>query len=525
MSLTGRFSSLVLGLLGVVLVGYSTALYLSARAYLDRQVRDRLSAALAVLAAAAEVHAEGVEWEPQERVLPLGREGGAERLLWMVFDDRGRRVDHSRSLDEADLTEEWTPRLGEEDPPPRLVDRKGRAWRVARRVIRPAPAPASGSRAAASAGEVPPADPAEVFAPSLVVTAGVPLGPTEAALASLAGLLVALSAAIWGAAALLCRRLSRRALAPLARMAASARGLDAGDSGWSLEEAGTGDELDDLGRAFNDLLSRLRVAYERQSRFSRDASHQLRTPLTILTGQIEVALRRERVGEEYRRALQTALGRAVQLGQIVEALMFLGRAEADARLPESEPLELNGWVARHLEERATAGRPREVALRADGDGPLWIRAHPPLLGQMLDNLLENAEKYGGAGTLIRVETSREGDLAVLAVEDDGPGLPAEDLPRVFEPFYRSAEARRRGVSGTGLGLAVVRRIATAFGGSVVARSETGRGARFEVRWPMAEAPQDGPEASGGRPGRMAGPDWAVSDASGGPGGGGNATSR
>ena len=101
---------------------------------------------------------------------------------------------------------------------------------------------------------------------------------------------------------MLCRGLSRRALAPLSRVVESARGLDAADPGWCLAEAGTGDELDVLGRAFNDLLARLHVAYERQRRFSGDASHQLRTPLTVLIGQLQVALRYDRSGEEYRRA-------------------------------------------------------------------------------------------------------------------------------------------------------------------------------------------------------------------------------
>src|SRR5262249_62385106 len=125
----------------------------------------------------------------------------------------------------------------------------------------------------------------------LVLTVAAPRGPIETALAALGWFLAVLSAGIWLLAALLCRWLSRRALAPLARMAASARDLDATDPGWCLEQAGTGDELDDLGRAFNDLLARLHVAFERQRRFSGDASHQLRTPLTVLIGQIQVALR------------------------------------------------------------------------------------------------------------------------------------------------------------------------------------------------------------------------------------------
>ncbi len=187
-----------------------------------------------------------------------------------------------------------------------------------------------------------------IFHPSLMLTVAAPLGPMESTLGALAWFLVGFSLGTCGLAALLCRRLSRRALVPLSRMAASARGLGATDAGWSLDEAGTGDELDNLGRAFNELLARLHIAFERQRRFNGDASHQLRTPLTVLIGQIEVALRHERSGEEYRRALWSALGRAAQLRQVVEALLFLSRAEEEAQLPQGEPLELGHWVADYL---------------------------------------------------------------------------------------------------------------------------------------------------------------------------------
>jgi signal transduction histidine kinase len=229
------------------------------------------------------------------------------------------------------------------------------------------------------------------------------------------------------------------------------------------------------------------VAYERQRRFSGDASHQLRTPLTILIGQLQVALRHERSGEEYRRALTSALGRAGQLAQIVEALLFLSRAEAEAGLPGVEPMELHAWVAEHLAGRPSAGGELEVVHHVDGPDPLWIRAHPALMGQLLDNLLDNAVKHG-KGTAIVVETRRDGSAAILAVEDRGPGIAPEDLPHIFEPFYRSAQARRRGVAGVGLGLAVVRRIATACGGSVAVQSEPGNGTRFEVRFPTMPTP-------------------------------------
>ena len=146
MSLTGRFSALFLGALGLVLVVFSTVLYVSARIYLDRRVSDRLDASLAVLAAAAEIHPDGVEWEPQERVLPLGQEPGPERLRWIVFDGLGHRIDHSRNLVDAELTADWVPRPGGVQLPSRLVDRLGRSWQVAQRRLRPGAVERSGSQ-------------------------------------------------------------------------------------------------------------------------------------------------------------------------------------------------------------------------------------------------------------------------------------------------------------------------------------------------------------------------------------------
>lgn len=137
MKLATRLSVFSLAALGLVLVGFSTALYLSARAYMNRQLDDRLVASLAVLAAASEIHAEGVEWEPQQRELPLGQDSGPDRLRWMVYDDNlGVRIDHSRNLVDANLTADWAPRTKDGRLPGRLVDRQGRGWRVAQRRLR-----------------------------------------------------------------------------------------------------------------------------------------------------------------------------------------------------------------------------------------------------------------------------------------------------------------------------------------------------------------------------------------------------
>jgi signal transduction histidine kinase len=223
----------------------------------------------------------------------------------------------------------------------------------------------------------------------------------------------------------------------------------------------------------------------RQERFTGDASHELRTPLTAVLGQIEVALRRERAPHEYQRVLSSVHGQVQRLQNMVEMLLFLARADAEAKLPDRVRTDLSAWLNDHLEARAGQPRAQDLRLESPDAESYFVDVQAPLLGQLLDNLLENASKYSADGTPIVLRLARQGGRIALTVEDEGCGIPAEDLPHVFEPFYRSSRARRAGTAGVGLGLAVAQRIARAFGGTLVAESELGRGSRFTLHLPEA----------------------------------------
>jgi len=486
-SLTTRLTAFSLVGLALVLVGLSAAVYLETRAGLGLQAAERLDGAQRTLLAAVEFHDGVLEWEPNQRLVALGQEPEAGEVRWTVRDGANARlVDRSlnlaapAALATLSLSVDWA-RVGD-----RRVKIDGRAWRVVVRRLVP-------SRLVPS----PAAAPGAPFYPSLVLTTALCLEPGEATLRHLGRSLTGMALGVWLVAAALGRWSCRRALGPLTRMAEAARRMGGGESDGRLPSAGTGDELQDLADAFNGLLDRRRDAYERLTRFTGDASHQLRTPLAAMLGQAEVALRRDRTAEEYARTLRRVCDQAAHLGRIVETLLYLARADADAPppLPGRGPLELRSWAAAHLARWADNSRAGDLGL-APGDGPVWALAQPTLLGQVVDNLLDNACKYSEPGTPVLVIAAIDGaGRPSLAVADRGTGIAAADLPHVFEPFYRASRARLDGRPGVGLGLTVALRVAEALGGRLTASSsDTHTGSVFSLSLPAAPPPADVVEA-------------------------------
>jgi heavy metal sensor kinase len=482
MSLTTRLTAFFLGALALLLAGFTATLFLLARSHLQRQVGERLEGALHTLVAAIEFNPEGLEWEPNQRLVTLGQGPEAEQVRWLVRDDVGASVARSRNLDPSAAQVLGRLPMGETRPQrPLRVPIAARPWQVVQRRVA---APTS----VAPDGPLPPK-----HYRALILTAALDVQPIEATLGTLVRTSSGLSAALWLLAAMLGSRFCRRALRPVTRMAEAARGMHPAGREQRLPVPRTRDELQDLGDAFNDLLARLQEAFERQRRFTGDASHQLRTPLAAMLGQVEVALRRERSGDDYRRVLGLVRDQAAHLGQMVQMLLFLARADAEAELPDLEALDLADWLS--AQRPRWADHPRAADLHidigdddSDDDGPHPVRVHPPLLGQLLDNLIDNAIKYSAPGTPIHVRVGRESGRVALSVEDLGVGIDAEDLPHIFEPFYRSPRARRDGRSGVGLGLSVAQRIAATFHGAIVARSEPGRGSRFVLLLPAVPEP-------------------------------------
>jgi signal transduction histidine kinase len=318
---------------------------------------------------------------------------------------------------------------------------------------------------------------------ALSLIAGVSLEPMRATLGKLAGILIGLSLGIWLMALLAGRAVCGRALAPVRRMAAAAREMDGADLHERLPAVASGDELEDLATAFNSLLSRQQASLERERRFAGDASHQLRTPLAAILGQIEVALRRERPPEEYERVLTTVHEKALHLRHIVESLLFLARVENEALPPERERVDLAQWVPQHLQSWADRERFDDISFENSEGDVLSVKVQPVLLGELVNILLDNACRYSPPGTRITVRLCRQGQAVSLQVEDCGPGIAESDLLHLFTPFFRSADVRRRKIDGVGLGLSIARRLAESFDGEIVFANRAGVGACFTLRLP------------------------------------------
>ena len=235
----------------------------------------------------------------------------------------------------------------------------------------------------------------------------------------------------------------------------------------------------------NQRLDALASAEKEQIQFIADVSHELRTPLTVLRGSLEVALEEERGAEEYREAIGNALLEVRHLTRISQNLLFLTRGESGRVTLSFANLDLGRFAAETVREIAPLAEDRglEVGVSVP-DKPLYVFADSGRLQQVLHNLLENALRYTEAGGRIDVRVESAPGEARLTVSDTGVGIPAEDLPYIFERFFRSKASRRVNPGGSGLGLSIVRWIVAAHKGSVTAESEMGKGASFTVKLPV-----------------------------------------
>ena len=235
----------------------------------------------------------------------------------------------------------------------------------------------------------------------------------------------------------------------------------------------------------NARLDALAATEKEQHQFIADVSHELRTPLTVLRGSLEVALEEERPAEEYREAIGNAILEVRHLARISQNLLFLTRGESGRVTLSFANLDLCRFVVDTVRDYSPAAGDRNLDLSTEVPGlPHYVFADAGRLQQVLHNLLENSLRYTEAGGRIVVRVFSLPGEACISVSDTGVGIPENDLPYVFERFYRSKRSRAANPGGSGLGLSIVRWIVDAHKGKVTVESQVGRGATFTVRLPV-----------------------------------------
>jgi len=279
------------------------------------------------------------------------------------------------------------------------------------------------------------------------------------------------------------RWVSTRALSPVARIALAAQAVTPTHLSARIPESPPWPrELEGLVRMFNDMLTRLEEAFARLSRFSADLAHELRTPLSNLSGELEVCLARPREACAYRAALESGLEECRRLQSLIENLLFLARAERVEEVLKRELFaaeEAAGWV---IAQYAAGAAARGV--RIELSGVAMLNADPLLFRQALGNVLANAVRHAPDASTVSIEVDELADGVRIRVTDRGSGIALQHLPSVFERFYQVDPARGRGAGqGSGLGLAIVRSILDLHRGDAAIDSREGAGTIVTLRFP------------------------------------------
>jgi len=278
--------------------------------------------------------------------------------------------------------------------------------------------------------------------------------------------------------------ISGRALSPVDALTRTARTIGGSDLSQRLEALHTGDELQRLTDTLNEMLSRIEAAFSRVTQFTADASHELRTPVSLIRTEAEITLRKSRSEKEYRDALFHILREAEATSSMVEMLLSLARSDSGQLTLELGPVDLGDTLLKVADEWRALIQSKGISLTETIGPGVYVVGDATALGQLLSILLDNAVKYTPGPGRIHLSTEKEDHKAVLKVTDSGIGIDLEDQARIFERFYRADKARSRESGGVGLGLAIARWIVLQHHGSLEVESTPGRGSTFVVELPL-----------------------------------------
>ena len=280
--------------------------------------------------------------------------------------------------------------------------------------------------------------------------------------------------------------LVRRALTPVEQITRAAERITQHNLSERLPVSSTGDQLEHLSVALNRMITRLDDAFQNSKRFVADASHDLRTPLTILRGELENFSDDSRLDPEMRERAASLLEEVVHLGKIVDQLLTLSRLDAGEAQTEWQRFDLTELAQTTVEQMNLLAEDKGISIACDASQPIFVKGNQVRLKQVVVNLLDNAIKYTPPKGAVQLRVHSVNGHALLEVEDNGIGIPPDALPHVFDRFYRVDQTRAGDSESAGLGLAIVKSICAAHGAEVEAMSVPAMGSRFRVKLPLSK---------------------------------------
>ena len=280
--------------------------------------------------------------------------------------------------------------------------------------------------------------------------------------------------------------LANRALSPIDRITRTAQAITASDLNQRINYQGPEDEVGRLASTLDNMLERLQQAFAQERRFTDDAAHELRTPLTVLKGRIGVTLSRQRSRTHYEQALQELEREVDRLIHLSTDLLFLSRIDHDLVTRDLEVVHVSELIAAMVEQIQPLAMRKGIAIESKIPPRIMVCGHEDLLMRLFMNVLDNAIKYTSSGGRVQVSVMKTDADVCISVADTGVGIPSEELPHIFERFYRVASDRSRSTGGAGLGLSIVDEIVRQHGGHVDVQSQVGEGTTFTVFLPACK---------------------------------------
>ena len=271
-------------------------------------------------------------------------------------------------------------------------------------------------------------------------------------------------------------------LRPVDRMIATIHEITAENLKLRLEIPGTKDEIESLARTFNQMIARIDEAFTTQRQFMEDISHELKTPLSVLKGELEVTLKRIRSTQEYETALHSSLEEVNRIAGIVENLLTLARFDAKTTTLHAQPLDLNLLIKDAVDAIQILAVQKDISLQFNSAHSVEILADKIQLKRLILNILDNAIKYTPSGGKISIDLRQQKNSADVDITDTGIGIPEDELPHIFDRFYRVDKSRSS--VGFGLGLSISQSIAMAHGGKIYAKANVPQGTVFTISLPL-----------------------------------------